>query len=180
MKQKFFRAFSKKQTLFILAAAVIFLVLISFHRAPAQQSEGTGSIIISTGDAGTWVIPVIVQGYDANTQQPVNSVTLTVNLTSTAPPPPPPPPPLPSCSSFAANPTRLVVPPPAQSTLSWSCANAVSCSIDQGVGTVNPSGSVTVSPATTTIYTLSCSNSSGNSPPYTATVTVFTPGIIEQ
>jgi hypothetical protein len=176
MKQKFLRIFSKKQTLFVLAAAVIFLVLISFHRAPAQQSEGTGSIIISTGDAGTWVIPVIVKGVDNITGQPVNSVTLTVNLTSTAPLQLP----LPSCSSFTANPTRLVIPPPAQSTLSWSCANAVSCSIDQGVGTVNPSGSVTVSPATTTIYTLSCSNSSGNSPPYTATVTVFTPGIIEQ
>jgi hypothetical protein len=175
MKQKFFRIFSKKQTVFVLAAAVIFLVLISFHRAPAQQLEGTGTIIISTSDAGTWVIPVIVQGFDHNNNdQPVNSVTLTVNLTSTAPPP------LPSCSSFTANPTRLVIPPPGQSTLSWSCVNAVSCSISPDVGTVSPSGSATVSPTKTTTYTLSCSNSSGNSPPYTATVTVFTPGIIEQ
>jgi hypothetical protein len=42
-----------------------------------------------------------------------------------------------------------------QSTeLSWTVINANSVSIDQGIGTVNPVGGITISPAVDTIYTL--------------------------
>jgi len=63
----------------------------------------------------------------------------------------------PSCS-FVANPGKIV--PPQASTLSWNCENTTSCSINQGIGSVNAvSGSTQVTPAQNTTYTLSCNNS---------------------
>src|SRR5215469_3853328 len=48
------------------------------------------------------------------------------------------------------------------STLSWTTSNATSAQIDNGVGSVNlPNGSTMVSPAKTTTYTLTASNSGG-------------------
>ncbi|MEK9180548.1 MAG: hypothetical protein AAB897_04010 [Patescibacteria group bacterium] len=45
------------------------------------------------------------------------------------------------------------------STLRWSCNNADNCAIDHGVGSVSPSsGQRNVSPTSTTIYALDCSN----------------------
>ena len=58
-----------------------------------------------------------------------------------------------SCTSFMASSTTIV--PGEKSTLSWSCS-AGPCSIDNGVGGVNPSGSSAVNPTTTTVYTLTC------------------------
>jgi phospholipase C len=43
--------------------------------------------------------------------------------------------------------------------LSWTSSNAATLSIDQGIGAVNgPSGSLSVSPAATTIYTITATN----------------------
>jgi uncharacterized protein (TIGR03437 family) len=53
--------------------------------------------------------------------------------------------------------------------LTWSTSNAVSVSIDQGIGPVQAAGTVAVSPTTTTTYTLTASNAGGTS---TAWVTV--------
>jgi hypothetical protein len=79
----------------------------------------------------------------------------------------------PSCT-FGANSATPIVPPEA-ATLSWTCSNVNSCSIDQGVGTVNsPSGSVSVDPTSTTVYTLNCNGST-----WTASVLVNNPGQIE-
>lgn len=47
------------------------------------------------------------------------------------------------------------------STLSWSSTNATSVSIDNDVGEVDLSGSLTVSPSQTTTYTITASNGSG-------------------
>lgn len=46
------------------------------------------------------------------------------------------------------------------STLTWSSANAQTVSIDNGIGTEGPSGSVQVSPAATTTYTITATNGS--------------------
>lgn len=43
-------------------------------------------------------------------------------------------------------------------TLSWTTANVEGCTIDNGVGSVVPSGSVSVSPSNTTTYTLTCNS----------------------
>ena len=67
---------------------------------------------------------------------------------------------VPQCS-FSANPITIIL--PASSTLSWSCEYADSCSIDQGVGSVNSvSGTKSVRPSQTTTYTLTCSGLDGS------------------
>ena len=63
---------------------------------------------------------------------------------------------------------------PAQTaSLSWTSTNATALSIDQGVGLVNgPSGSLSVSPAATTIYTITATNGAATA---TAVATVNAP-----
>jgi phospholipase C len=59
------------------------------------------------------------------------------------------------------------------STLSWNSGNATGLSIDQGIGPVSaPSGSMTVSPAATTTYTITATNGAAVA---TAQATVNTP-----
>lgn len=79
--------------------------------------------------------------------------------------------------------TVNVVPPPAVSisanpvtiksgetaTLSWTATNATSCTINQGIGSVPPSGTRAVSPAATATYTLTATGEGGTT---TASVTV--------
>ncbi len=84
---------------------------------------------------------------------------------------------IPRCT-FAADPTSIIL--PQTSTLSWSCSYADICSIDQGVGSVNPiSGSQQVRPSATTTYTLTCNGSDGERT-WQSTVNVgFTPRVRE-
>jgi len=84
---------------------------------------------------------------------------------------------VPRCT-FTANPTSIIL--PQSSTLSWSCQYADTCSIDQGIGSVNNvSGTKQVRSPQTTTYTLSCSGLDG-SRSYPATVNVgFVPWIKE-
>jgi hypothetical protein len=82
--------------------------------------------------------------------------------------------PVPVIDAFAADPATADrgASPPAAATLSWSTTNAMTCSIDQGIGTVPCTGSMSVGPDTTTTYTLSASGPSGGPVTATATVTV--------
>ena len=70
---------------------------------------------------------------------------------------------------FEANP--LSIAPGGSSTLSWATSGATQVSIS-GVGSVNPNGSTTVSPAQTTTYTLTATSSDGKSVTAPITVTV--------
>lgn len=97
-------------------------------------------------------------------------------VAATPPPPPPPaakneppPPPAakPSISSFAAEPSSVVKGSP--STLRWSVSGASDISIDQGVGSVQASGTRQVYPSSDTTYTLIARGVGGTS---SATVTV--------
>lgn len=54
--------------------------------------------------------------------------------------------------SFTATPTTVTAGSPA--TLQWTTSFATTCSIDQGVGPVASSSSITVTPQQTTVYTL--------------------------
>jgi len=47
----------------------------------------------------------------------------------------------------------------ASTTLTWSSTNAESCTIEPDIGTVDPSGSITVSPSDTTTYTITATGS---------------------
>ena len=79
----------------------------------------------------------------------------------------------PSIQSFSANPGTITV-EGGSSILSWVTTNATSVDIDNGVGTgLSPEGSQTVSPAATTIYTLTARGAAGTTPAtQTKTVTV--------
>lgn len=83
---------------------------------------------------------------------------------------------VPQCT-FAPNPGSIIL--PETSTLFWSCQFADSCSIDQGIGAVNPvSGSREVQPQATTLYTLTCQGVDG-ARSYPGTVRVFSPSLKE-
>jgi trimeric autotransporter adhesin len=74
-------------------------------------------------------------------------------------------------ATLSASPTSIVA--GNASTLTHSCTNATSASISGGVGTVSAlSGTASVSPVTTTTYTLSCTNSAGTATD-TASITVI-------
>ncbi len=77
---------------------------------------------------------------------------------------------LPVISSFYTSPATV---PSGQSTvLSWTVTNAITVSIDQGIGTVSASGSRTITPAATTTYTITATNGQGLvTAPATVTVT---------
>jgi len=85
------------------------------------------------------------------------------------PPPPPPPPPAAPTASFSANPSTIER--GQSSTLSWTTTGATSVSIDQGIGDVGTSGSRSVSPGSSTTYTLTAKGE-GGSTPATARITV--------
>src|SRR6266481_1279217 len=101
-----------------------------------------------------------------------------------APPPPPPPPPAPAVTipptpsaptvaQFSAEPTSIQR--GQSSTLRWEVSGDVtSVSIDQAVGTVQSTGSRTVSPTNSTTYTLTAAGPGGRTTA-SATVTVTPP-----
>jgi len=60
-------------------------------------------------------------------------------------------------------------------TLQWNSSNAISLSIDQGIGAVASSGSIIISPAETTTYTITATDDQGSSVTGQATLTVFQP-----
>ena len=95
------------------------------------------------------------------------------------PPPPPPPPPKPApapakpvVSTFVAEPSTIQR--GQSSTLRWSVSNATAVSVDQGIGTVQSSGTRRVFPSSTTTYRLTAKGP-GGSASATARVTVTQP-----
>jgi outer membrane protein OmpA-like peptidoglycan-associated protein len=88
------------------------------------------------------------------------------------PPPPPPPPAAAPSVSLSANPSA--VDPGKCTTLFWSSENASGVSIDQGIGSVEKSGSRQVCPSATTPYTIRATGDGGSKAAST-TVTVNPP-----
>jgi len=78
---------------------------------------------------------------------------------------------LPVINSFNVNPTSI--PAGGSAVLGWNVSNATNIIIDQGVGTVNATGSATITPAATTTYSLIAVNASGTT---TRSVTVAIAG----
>jgi peptidoglycan-associated lipoprotein len=86
-------------------------------------------------------------------------------------PPPPPPPPAPAApwAKLSVDPSTLTA--GQSSTLSWTTGNASDVSIDPGIGKVNLEGSQTITPGTSTTYTLTAKGPGGTASD-TARVTV--------
>ncbi|MCP5111823.1 MAG: OmpA family protein, partial [bacterium] len=109
------------------------------------------------------------------------SLFLVVEGCKKKPPPPPPPPPKPVVKKAPAKPavnTFVAEPSSIQrgqsATLRWSVSNANSVSINQGIGTVQSSGTRRVFPSNSTTYTLTAKGP-GGSATGTARVTVTQP-----
>jgi len=100
-----------------------------------------GSISVSPDETTTYTIMVNGPGGTA-----MDSVTVTV----TYPPP---------TVSISADPSTIQV--GETSTLIWSSTNADSASIDQGIGSVDLSGTIIVSPSETTTYTITATGPGG-------------------
>ncbi|MCB1022268.1 MAG: OmpA family protein [Acidobacteria bacterium] len=96
------------------------------------------------------------------------------------PPPPPPPPPAPTSGPAPARPTISISAEPSSiergksATLKWTSSNADSASLNQGIGTVQTSGSREVFPTQTTRYTIEVKGPGGTASA-SAEVTVRTP-----
>ena len=89
---------------------------------------------------------------------------------SVNPSPTPSPTPAPTVA-FSANPTSIAS--GKVSTMTWSSTNATSCTAAGGwSGTKATSGTLVVSPTSTTTYTLTCTGSGGTSPAASTTVAV--------
>ena len=125
----------------------------------AEDTSSPYGITWDTGSItdGTHNLKAIARDSAGNTAQ--NQITVTVF--NSFPP---------TITSFQASPT--VINQGQSSTLMWQVSGASSLSIDQGIGAVAGS-SVTVSPMTTTSYTLTAANAHGSSNA-TVTVTVST------
>jgi hypothetical protein len=128
-------------------------------------SPGVGAV--NAGSGSTSVSPTTTTTYTLSATGPggtVNaSVTVTVGTPATV---------APQILRFEANPVTIA--PGQNSTLSWATNGATTVTISNGVGSVALNGSVTVSPTTTTTYTLTATNSAGLSVTDPVTVTVST------
>jgi len=67
---------------------------------------------------------------------------------------------LPTIDSFNASPSSITSAD--TSTLDWNVSEATEVSIDQGIGSVSPTGNVEVSPTATTTYTITATNAAGS------------------
>ena len=94
-------------------------------------------------------------------------------------PVPPPPPPLAPTVSITAAPASIVQ--GKCTTLTWTSANASSASIDQGLGSVSPSGSREVCPPATMQYSIAAVGAGGSQTASTAvTVTPPPPKVVDR
>ncbi|MGA2654157.1 MAG: fibronectin type III domain-containing protein [Terracidiphilus sp.] len=141
-------------------SSVLYYTAVSSPSNIAASSSGSPIVVpnLTNGQAYTFVVTATnLAGTSANSS---SSNSVTPNNT------------YPTISSFNASPSA--VQPSVSSTLSWTTTNASSVSINQGIGSVATStGSVIVHPTSTTIYTMTATNSNGST---TAQTTILVNG----
>jgi hypothetical protein len=132
-------------------------------------SPGVGNVDSRTGSVS--VCPTSTTTYTLTASNATGSTTATqvVTVSATAGNP--------QIVRFEASP--LSIQPGQSTTLSWATNGASSVSISPSVGTVDVNGSKTVSPASTTTYTLTATSSDGKSVTVPVTV-IVAPGQIPQ
>jgi eukaryotic-like serine/threonine-protein kinase len=130
---------------------------------PFQKNRpANGSVTDRPTVPGKRKYKLVVTGYNGDVISKEEEITV-------LPPPP--------TIRFSASP--LSVPRGGTSRLSWNVLNADAVTIDQGIGTVAKQGTRNVSPAVDTAYTLTASNTSGNSTkPVTVRIQVPPPTIL--
>lgn len=143
----------------------------SSDNAVSATISGIGSVSL---DGSRTVSPAQTTTYTGTFKNSSGrSVTCSKTIDVTLPPPPPPPQvPAPTCDMWVS-PSSITR--GQSSVLSWNSLNAVSASIDNGIGSVSVDGSRTVSPHDTTTYTGTFRNSSGVTVNCSKTITVTVP-----
>lgn len=148
-------------------------VIMSFEASPADiMAGGSSTLSWSVSDATTVSIdqgignvaltgsmavsPAITTTYILTATNTTGSATARAQVLVSGSPPPGG---LPSISYFVPNPPMINAGD--SSTLSWSVSGATTIEINEGIGNVNPVDSVSVSPGTTTSYTLTATNAFG-------------------
>ena len=122
------------------------------------STSGSGSVVLS---------PTATTTYTLTATNTTGTATATVIVTVTQPT-------LPTISSFTANPTSVSL--GGISTLSWASSGATTLNIAPGnLASTSASGTVNVSPETTTTYVLTATNAAG-SVTASATVTLTSAG----
>jgi hypothetical protein len=183
--------FTGSATLSLAQAGTEVAGVIVFHDAQDVSSDGFGNcFVVGVGDeilplygtlSGNTVTLTLPLGGGATDQFTVTFDGTTANGTIADS--------FGDSASFTATKSVSVVPPVINSftssrssivsgesvTLSWSTSNATSVSIDNGIGAQPVSGSVSVSPLETTIYTLTATDAAGSASAQT-TITVSPPG----
>lgn len=112
--------------------------------------NGIGSVYPSSNLV---VTPKTTTTYTLTVVNPVATITKQATVTVNLPQIP--------TVSFSATPSSVIS--GGSSKLDWTTTNATTVSIDQGIGSVAPSGSRTVTPLANTTYTLTATNVSGTS-----------------
>ena len=119
-------------------------------------SPGIGNVALSGSSA---VSPSVATAYLLTATNSAGTVTAVAQVSVEAASPVPSGASLPVIDSFDANPESILV--GGSSTLSWAVSNVISVTISPGIGAVAPTGTKSVSPGTTTTYTLTATNSAG-------------------
>jgi len=122
--------------------------------------QGIGNVALSGSRLVTPVASTVYTLTAANASGASTTATAQVVVSGTTPTPTPTPAGYPVINYFTASPTTIYA--GNLVTLSWNVSNATSISIDNGVGTVPSSGSISVYPTTSTNYTLTAYNSAGS------------------
>ena len=133
----------------------------------ARIDNGVGAVVTTSGTAQD--APTITTTYTLTATNPAGTVTRRVTVTVVQGGP--------VIDSYTASPGTINESESA--TLSWSISDADSATIDNDIGSINPvSGSLEVSPLSTTTYTLTATNDDG-SVTRKVTVTVSEPSVPE-
>ncbi len=130
------------------------LVTAANNKVPANGTADTKSLTSTDSDGSKGAatkVSVSLTGFDDN--QHSLTVTGTADVPRILD--------LPVIKSFTASPSSIS--PGESSSLKWSVSNATSITIDHGIGTVSTTGSKTVSPISTTTYTMTATNGDGSS-----------------
>lgn len=136
----------------------------STNTATATIDNNVGTVLVNGSKT---VTPDTTTTYTITVSNTVLTATSTALVTVTSPPP---------TVIISASPAAIVN--GGSSTLTWTTTNAISASIDNGIGAVPVNGSVSVSPTATTTYTITATGAGGSaSVPVKVTVEAAPPTI---
>jgi hypothetical protein len=139
----------------------------------ASIDQGIGSVAVSGSRA---VMPNTTTLYKLTaTNSTGTSITATTQVIVSGTSTPPTPGGKPVINYFTASPSPIYAGNSAK--LSWDVSNATSVNIDHGVGNVDSAGSIAVSPATSTTFTLTATNGKGDSIGTTAVIVTGMPSL---